>query len=123
MKLTTLLQLSLMCFVSISMHAQTFNPQEVRNEVVINREWTFNYFPSGKEDTTTIHDNYNDQQWMAIALPHTWSTYETTNDIHPYIMYASEREDPYWWNGWGGYYRKRIVLGKELEGKKDFYRI
>lgn len=119
MKPTHLFQLSLIYFVSISMHAQTFSPKDVRDEVVINREWTFNYFPSGKEDTTTIQNNYNDQQWKAIALPHTWSTYETTNDIHPYIMYASEREDPYWWNGWG-YYRKRIILGKELEGKKIF---
>jgi len=119
MKPVALLQLCFLYVIATATHAQSFEPQNLRNEVVINREWTFNYLPSGKEDATIAQNNYDDSQWMAVALPHTWSTYETTKNNHPYIMYASEREDSYWWNGWG-YYRKRIVLGKELEGKKIF---
>ena len=111
--------LCLFYLVTVGVHARSFKPRKARNEITINREWTFNYFPSGKEDVSVAKGDYDDSQWTAVALPHTWSTYETTKNNHPYIMYASEREDPYWWNGWG-YYRKHLVIGKELEGKKIF---
>ncbi len=122
MNMKTYIILFLFClsfFLPNKMSGQTYNVQNVRSESVINREWTFNYLPSGKEDVTVSEQAYDDSKWQAIALPHTWSTYETTKDVHPYMMYASEREDSYWWNGWG-YYRKRIVLGEELLGKKIF---
>lgn len=122
MNMKTYIILFLFClsfFLPNKMSGQTYNVQNVRSESVINREWTFNYLPSGKEDVTVSEQAYDDSKWQAIALPHTWSTYETTKDVHPYMMYASEREDSYWWNGWG-YYRKRIVLGEELIGKKIF---
>lgn len=90
-----------------------------RVEVNINRDWTFNYYPSGEEKTEIAKSDFDDSHWKAIALPHTWSTYETTRDVHPYIMMASERDDSFWWNGWG-YYRKHLTLGNELRGKRMF---
>ena len=85
----------------------------------INSNWTFNYLPSAKEDLSVASPLFNDNTWPAIALPHTWSTYETTKEIHPFIYAASERVDSYWWYGWG-WYRKRLVLDNELDGKKIF---
>jgi len=84
---------------------------------VINSNWTFNYVPSGIEDSKFASSTYNDQSWKAIAIPHTWQTYETTKEVHPFILSASERLDPYWWNGWG-WYRKQIIVDKKLEGKR-----
>lgn len=97
---------------------ETKNPGP-RSVLTINRDWTFNYMPSGKEDAKVAASGFDDSKWSAIALPHTWQTYETTRDLHPFIMAASERMDPYWWNGWG-YYRKRISVGRELAHKKLF---
>ena len=99
--------------------AGEYIPRTVRIVQTVNRDWTFNYLPSGEEDLSVAGSAFDDRKWPAVAVPHTWMTYETTGDLHPYIMSASEREDPYWWNGWG-WYRKRIVFGRELEGKRIF---
>ena len=72
----------------------------------INLNWTFNYFPDGAEEKDCFQLDFNDAQWPVIALPHTWSTYETTGNIHPFIEFPSERDDPYWWTG-RGWYRKK----------------
>ena len=110
-----------LCAFSFCLRAtETYRPKNARIEKTINQEWTFNYFPSDEETASrTASPEYDDSAWRAIALPHTWSTYETTGDVHPYIMYASERDDSYWWNGWG-WYRKRILFGHELAGKCIF---
>lgn len=83
----------------------------------IHSNWTFNYFPNTELDENSVVSEFDDSQWPAIALPHTWSTYETTGDIHPFIKYPSERDDTYWWYGWG-IYRKRFKLDKSLKNKK-----
>lgn len=88
-------------------------------DLCINGNWTFNYFPSGDGSPVAAAPDYDDSRWTAIALPHTWMTYETTGEVHPFIKSASEREDSYWWNGFG-WYRKRIILKKSLSGKKIF---
>ena len=95
---------------------EVYVPREARNSLTANADWTFMYFPSGEETPEVASAGYDDSSWPAIALPHTWFTYETTGDIHPFIRSAAEREDAYWWNGWG-WYRKHIRFGKELEGK------
>lgn len=90
-----------------------------RYEKTINSEWTFNYFPTDAADKGFEAATLNDSKWSAVALPHTWSTYETSGDIHPFIMNASEKENPYWWTGWG-WYRKHFSIRKEYSGKKVF---
>lgn len=85
----------------------------------INSDWTFNYFSSGEADLDIAMPDFDDSEWKAVALPHTWSTYETTREIHPFIYNASERDDPYWWYGWG-YYRKKFRIDKSLKNKKVF---
>lgn len=82
-------------------------------------DWTFFYSPESNEDTTYAQLNFNDDSWQAVQIPHTWMTYETTGDIHPYIMYASENDDAYWWKGWG-YYRKKIEIDSSLKNKRFF---
>ncbi len=97
--------------------ADAFGAAMPRITTTINREWTFNYFPEQEPDSAPAAPDYDDSRWPAVALPHTWSTYETTGDVHPFIYSPSENDDPYWWNGWG-WYRKRFTLGPQASGKK-----
>ncbi len=95
-------------------------PVSHRVEQTINRDWTFNYLPAADADTAGCQaPDFDDSAWPAIALPHTWSTYETTGKLHPFIHDASEKSDPYWWRGWG-WYRKHFSIGKEETGRRIF---
>jgi len=58
------------------------------------------------------------QKWPAVSIPHTWSTFETTGEFHPFIR-SSESENPYWWTGWG-WYRKHFSVSKEYSDRKAF---
>ncbi|NLO02968.1 MAG: glycoside hydrolase family 2 protein, partial [Bacteroidales bacterium] len=93
--------------------------KSVRLVQTINRDWTFNYLPFNEPDSMVMLPSYDDSRWQAVALPHTWSVYETTGEVHPFIYNASERDNPYWWYGWG-YYRKRFFIDKSLADKKVF---
>jgi len=90
-----------------------------RLDKTINSDWTFNYYPESDIDSMTVLPGFDDSKWKAIALPHTWSTFETTGEMHPFIYNASERDDPYWWYGWG-YYRKKFSVNKKMKEKKVF---
>ena len=81
---------------------------------MINRDWTFNYFPDPGAGTGHEAPAADDSAWSAVAVPHTWSTYEMTRKLHPYIHSPSERDDPYWWQGWG-WYRKHFSLAREAK--------
>jgi beta-galactosidase len=86
----------------------------------INREWTFNYFPDPTADGAGCQlPDFNDANWPAVAVPHTWQTYETTGKVHPFIYDASEKDGPYWWRGWG-WYRKHFSIGNEQANRKIF---
>ena len=77
-------------------------------------------FPgSGRRRRRLPGADFNDSTWPAIAVPHTWQTYETTGKVHPFLFDASEKDDPYWWRGWG-WYRKHFSIGKEQAGRKVF---
>ena len=95
------------------------NSRPPRKTGNFNRNWTFNYFPASGVDTAMVAPTFDDDKWQAIALPHTWQTYETTRELHPYIRNASERDDPYWWKGWG-YYRKHFSVDQSVHGQKIF---
>lgn len=103
----------------LSLKAKTYTPAEAgRIEKTINTQWTFNYFPAEESDKLGCeHSDFDDSKWSYISIPHTWQTYETTHELHPYIRNVSAEDNPYWWNGWG-WYRKHIVIGKEYEGRK-----
>lgn len=90
-----------------------------RIEKTINPNWTFNYFPEEEHGKGLEAPGYNDLNWPVISIPHTWSTYETTGDIHPFIKKTSETSDPYWWKGWG-WYRKHFTINEKHAGKKVF---
>ncbi len=113
----TLLFVLMISVQSLIISAATYRQKQVRKDMIVNNDWTFNYFPSGTETPETAAPGFDDSSWQAIALPHTWFTYETTSDIHPFIYSAAERDDAYWWNGWG-WYRKHIRFGNELRGKR-----
>lgn len=99
--------------------AGVYNPPKTeRVSKTINTQWTFNYFPAKDADKLGYEQpEFDDSQWSYIAVPHTWQTYETTHELHPYIRNAAANDDPYWWNGWG-WYRKHLVIGKEYKGQK-----
>jgi beta-galactosidase len=90
-----------------------------RIEKIINSHWTFNYFPNESADKGYESQGYDDSKWPAVSLPHTWSTYETTGELHPFIRNASEVDNPYWWSGWG-WYRKHFSINSEYAGRKIF---
>ncbi len=95
-------------------------PATHRIEQTINRKWIFNYLSDKNADSGGCQTpEFDASTWSAIALPHTWQTYETTGELHPFIHDASENEDPYWWEGWG-WYRKHFSIKKDLEGRKVF---
>lgn len=109
-------------FISILAYPQqrTFTPAKDSSfEKIINNQWTFNYYPEKTADKGYEVTDFDDSQWKAISLPHTWSTYETTGELHPYIRNAAEKDDPYWWNGWG-WYRKHFVINAEITNRKVF---
>ena len=94
-------------------------PFGIRIEKNINTNWTFNYFPDSKAESGYESPGFDDSKWSAIAVPHTWMTYETTGELHPYMKNASFKDSPYWWDGWG-WYRKRIEIGNEFASKKIY---
>jgi beta-galactosidase len=85
----------------------------------LDRDWTFQYFPQQTPDKHWAETGVDDSKWPAVALPHTWSVYETTRDLHPFIEHATEREDSYWWYGWG-WYRKHFSIAKQHEQRLVF---
>ncbi len=90
-----------------------------RIEKIINSQWTFNYFPEETADKGYEGDKYDDSRWAAISLPHTWMTYETTGELHPFIKNPSEQDNPYWWRGWG-WYRKHFSVNTDYSNTKIF---
>ena len=110
---------TLMSVAAYAQKSETYTvPQSARTTKTINTEWVFNYFPEPESENGGYEKpSFDDSKWTYIAIPHTWSVYETTRELHPYIRNASYKDDPYWWHGWG-WYRKRIVIGEEFRGKK-----
>ena len=86
---------------------------------VINSQWIFNYFPAEDSDHGYEAPGFDDSAWSLVSIPHTWSTYETTGDIHPFVKNTSENDDPYWWTGWG-WYRKHFSISTAYSAKKVF---
>jgi hypothetical protein len=106
--------------IFIGAEKKTSAPAKSRRiEKTINSNWTFNYFPDEEPGKEYEASGYNDLNWPLIGLPHTWSTYETTGDIHPFIKLTSEVNDPYWWKGWG-WYRKHFTINEKYAGQKVF---
>ena len=93
--------------------------KSARVEKIINSQWTFNYFPDENADKGYEATGYADTRWPAVSIPHTWSTWETTGDVHPFIRDAAESDNPYWWTGWG-WYRKHFMISESLQGQKVF---
>lgn len=95
---------------------RTDSPRIVKT---INRDWTFNYSPSPGSNSKWAGVDFDDGKWSAVAIPHTWSTYETTGAVHPFIRDAAETDNLLWWHGWG-WYRKRFLIEKAHSGGKVF---
>src|SRR5215468_551388 len=109
-----LLTLVLGCVVGLAGNASIAAGNRV--EKTINREWTFNYFPAENADGLGCEaPAFDDSTWPAVAIPHTWQTYETTGELHPYIRNAGEKTSTYWWYGWG-WYRKHFAIDKSQAG-------
>ncbi len=114
-------------FVALFFSLTVLNGQKVavesqknqRIEKIINSQWTFNYFPGENADKGYELPAANDSKWQIISIPHTWSTYETTGEIHPFIRNASEIDEPYWWNGWG-WYRKHFSVNSDISDREVF---
>ena len=96
-------------------------PSSNRVEKNINSQWTFNYFSSTKADKGGYENpDFNDSQWSYISVPHTWQTYETTHELHPYIRNVASKDDSYWWDGWG-WYRKHLIIDKVYKDQRIYF--
>ena len=86
-----------------------------------NADWLFSYKEATAKPVKGVPPqaqvDYDDAGWKSVSVPHTWQTYETTRELHPYIRNVAASDNPYWWNGWG-WYRKRIDIGREYEGRR-----
>ncbi|MCX6327143.1 MAG: hypothetical protein NT144_10915 [Bacteroidia bacterium] len=91
----------------------------IRIEKLINNQWTFNYFPNESADKGYELPGFDDSKWPAISLPHSWNTYETTGEIHPFFINKEEGGNPYWRLGWG-WYRKHFSINSDYAGRKVF---
>ena len=113
------------CLLSLGADAQNKAPVRIntsspRVSKIINQHWTFNYFPDEKADKKGAEDPaFDDSKWPAVAVPHTWSTYETTGELHPFIRNPSDKDNDYWWKGWG-WYRKHFSIPQSQKGKRIF---
>jgi len=89
---------TLVCFTtsSLARNKPVVLQQTQRVGKTINSQWTFNYFPNESADKGYESPGTDDSKWIAVSLPHTWSTYETTGELHPFIRNASENDNPYW---------------------------
>jgi hypothetical protein len=120
MKVITLLLLTLFCLnISYAQKKQYESHKSGRIEKLINSQWTFNYFSSETADKGYESPGFNDTRWPAISLPHTWNSYETTGELHPFTRSPAETGETYWWTGWG-WYRKHFSISKEYFGGKVF---
>jgi len=113
------------CFlllVSISAYAQR-QPEAATSSQrigkIINSNWTFNYFPSEAADKGYESPAYDDSKWIAVSIPHTWNTYETSGEFNPVTGTSSEPLNPYWYNGWG-WYRKHFGVNQAYFDRKVF---
>jgi len=120
MKVIIFLISSLLFFpVSFAQKKPSEYQKSHRIEKTINSHWTFNYFPATTAGKGYEAPGFDDSRWPAVSIPHTWSTYETTGEQHPFIRNASETDNPYWWMGWG-WYRKHFSVSKDYSDRKVF---
>ena len=120
MKIITFLFSTLLFFtVSFVQKKPIENQESHRIEKIINSQWTYNYFPDAAANKGYEAPGYDDSKWPAVSIPHTWSTYETTRELHPFIRNASESDNNYWWMGWG-WYRKHFSVNREYSDHKVF---
>ncbi len=84
-----------------------------------NRGWLFAYDPDSTPDTKRALPDASGTDFVPVALPHTWQTFETTREIHPFVRNPAEGDNPYWWLGWG-WYRKAFRLDPRHRGRRAF---
>jgi hypothetical protein len=120
MKIINIIVSLIFCITVINGQTKPATVQKNRRiEKVINSNWTFNYFPSENADNGYQAPSFNDSRWPAVSIPHTWSTYETTGELHPFILNPNESDSPYWWLGWG-WYRKHFTINADYSDRKVF---
>ncbi len=120
MKILIILLSFSFCLIITNVKLDSYTPSKgIRYEKIINSQWTFNYFSDVNADKGFEAPGFDDSKWPAVSLPHTWSTFETTGEMHPFIRNASESDNPYWWKGWG-WYRKHFVVNPDIINRKVF---
>ena len=86
-------------------------------------EWLFRYREASAKPDKGIPAEARidciDSLWQRIAIPHTWQTYETTRELHPFIASPHAKDNSRWWEG-RGFYRRHFRLRPEIRGRKLF---
>lgn len=105
--------------VSFSQNKPSENPAGNHIERIINSQWTFNYMVGSDSDKGYESPDFDDSKWIAISLPHSWNTYETTGELPKEPSNSSLTDNLYWITGWG-WYRKHFSVNKAYSGEKCF---
>jgi beta-galactosidase len=122
LKIRIIALLILVVFCVPSSYGQNKTDEDQKNkriEKILNSQWTFNYFPNESADNGYESVRFDDSAWPIVSIPHTWNSYETTGELHPFIRNASESDNPYWWIGWG-WYRKHFSVNSKYSDRKVF---
>ena len=120
MKIFAILVSLFFTIAGVSGQKQTENSQKSRRvEKIINSFWTFNYFQGTGLNKGYELTAFDDSHWPSVSIPHTWNTYETSGELHPFIKSTSETDNSYWWTGWG-WYRKHFIVNNEFSDRKVF---
>ena len=120
MKIWNRLLLTLLCVTPLAMPDGVSAQRRIETA---NHEWLFRYREAGGKAPKGIppeaRTDCDESDWQRIAIPHTWQTYETTGELHPFIASPHARDNARWWDG-KGFYRKHFRLRPEMRGRKLF---
>ncbi|MFL6208543.1 MAG: glycoside hydrolase family 2 TIM barrel-domain containing protein [Pyrinomonadaceae bacterium] len=83
--------------------AQVLDTKSGRTRVTINSGWRFLRADVAGAEAP----RFDDTQWAAVELPHTWNAFDTHDDV------------PRYWRG-VGWYRRHLTLDEDLRGQRLF---
>ncbi|MEG2896142.1 MAG: glycoside hydrolase family 2 TIM barrel-domain containing protein [Niameybacter sp.] len=91
--------------------------QQMTRSINLNHDWKFCWAGDINHPTEDMSNaykvNYNDSNWRKLDLPHDWSIEFDFNIEHSLVGSEAGYLD-----GGIGWYRKALILPKEMEGKK-----
>lgn len=75
-----------LCLQALALWLTSAAQRQVENA---DADWLFSYKEATEKPVKGIPPQaqvgYDDAGWKSVSVPHTWQTYETTGELHPFI--------------------------------------